>query len=85
MKKENIDMAVEELLRWAEKNSGIVHEFDRNVLASKREVTRALLIAWMKSPDQRLCQFISNLHGPGKQDIFHTTDEQLMNMCKDHE
>jgi len=30
--------------------------------------------AWMKSPDQRLGQFISNLLGPGVHDVFHPED-----------
>lgn len=32
---------------------------------------------WKKVPDWRLCQFISNLHGTGPQDIFHTEDDAL--------
>ena len=33
--------------------------------------------AWEKAPEWRLCQFISNLHGTGPQDIFHTGDDEL--------
>ena len=33
--------------------------------------------AWELYPDWRLCQLISNLHGTGPQDIFHTRDEEL--------
>jgi uncharacterized protein YihD (DUF1040 family) len=32
---------------------------------------------WKKNPDWRICQLISNLHGTGPQDIFHTEDEEL--------
>lgn len=32
---------------------------------------------WEQVPDQRLCQIISNLHGVGQQDIFHTEDDEL--------
>ena len=47
-------------------------ESDRVGLLSK------LLIAWNKHPEWRLCQLISNLHGAGRQDIFHTQDEELL-------
>lgn len=30
--------------------------------------------AWLKSPDQRLGQFISNLLGPGRHDVFFPED-----------
>jgi len=43
--------------------------------------------AWIKAPGWRLCQVISNLHGAGPQDIFHTYDdtleETLDNILKD--
>ena len=36
-----------------------------------------LLKLWNTVPDWRFCQLISNLHGLGPQDIFHTQDEDL--------
>jgi hypothetical protein len=38
-------------------------------------ICKKLEKVWKRSPDQRLCQLISNLHGPGPQDIFFTEDE----------
>jgi hypothetical protein len=38
-------------------------------------ITEKLLRAWELVPDWRLCQLVSNLHGTGPQDIFHTSDE----------
>ena len=36
-----------------------------------------LQTAWALVPDWRLCQLISNLHGNGQQDIFHTEEDEL--------
>jgi hypothetical protein len=38
-------------------------------------IIRKLEKAWMKSPDQRLGQFISNLIGPGPHDVFFIEDD----------
>ena len=35
---------------------------------------------WKTVPDWRFCQIISNLHGLGPQDIFHTQDEDFEKM-----
>lgn len=32
---------------------------------------------WSQNPDWRLGQLISNLHGPGPQDVFHYEDSGL--------
>ena len=32
---------------------------------------------WATQPGWRLCQVLSNLHGLGPQDIFHTYDDKL--------
>ena len=32
---------------------------------------------WLKLGTWRFCQLISNLHGSGPQDIFHTSDDEL--------
>lgn len=37
-----------------------------------------LLKLWGRYPDWRFCQLISNLHGLGPQDIFHTEDDDLL-------
>jgi hypothetical protein len=38
-------------------------------------ICRKLKEAWMKHPDQRLGQFISNLLGPGPHDVFFLEDD----------
>ena len=40
-------------------------------------IIKLLEEAWKLEPDWRFCQFISNLHGVGPQDIFHTEDDLL--------
>ncbi len=40
-------------------------------------VIKKLQTAWALVPDWRLCQLISNLHGNGQQDIFHTEEDEL--------
>jgi hypothetical protein len=37
-------------------------------------IIKKLEKAWKRSPDQRLGQFISNLIGPGPQDVFWLED-----------
>jgi hypothetical protein len=39
-------------------------------------ICKKLEKAWMKSPDQRLGQFISNLQGPGVHDVFYMEDDE---------
>jgi uncharacterized protein YihD (DUF1040 family) len=39
--------------------------------------------AWLKVPDWRLCQLISNLHGPGPHDVFFTEDDVLEEALKE--
>lgn len=44
-----------------------------------RRINRVLLkleSAWNLEPDWRLGQLISNLQGPGPQDVFYPEDEQ---------
>lgn len=45
--------------------------------------------AWLEVPDWRLGQLISNIQGIGRQDVFHTEDEDwetfLNNFLKDIE
>lgn len=48
----------------------------RNPQRIKR-ISKLLEECWELEPDWRLCQFISNLHGVGRQDIFHTEDDEL--------
>lgn len=38
---------------------------------------KKLETAWLLMPHWRFCQFVSNLHGNGCQDIFHTEDDAL--------
>ena len=45
--------------------------------------------AWELNPDWRLGQLVSNLQGPGRQDVFHTEDDQwekkLQGFIREHE
>ena len=43
----------------------------------QRRLIEKLLKLWDHVPGWRLCQVVSNLHGNGPQDIFHTYDDQL--------
>ena len=44
----------------------------------QRRLVEKLLQVWTgKAYDWRFCQLISNLHGAGSQDIFHTSDNKL--------
>ena len=38
-------------------------------------IIKKLKKAWLSVPDWRLGQLISNLQGPGPQDVFHLSDE----------
>ena len=42
-----------------------------------KRITDKLEKLWITVPDWRFCQLISNLHGLGPQDIFHTEDDDL--------
>ena len=46
----------------------------------KKRLIEKLAKVYDKQYDIRLCQFISNLHGCGQQDIFFTYDDQLEEM-----
>ena len=49
-------------------------------MRDKKRIARIiakLLKLWNTVPDWRFCQIISNLHGLGPQDIFHTEDDDL--------
>ena len=52
-------------------------------------ILEKLLKAWLLEPDWRLGQFISNLMGTGRQDVFFTDDvewESLLDkFIKEHE
>ena len=58
---------------------------DRNRIP---KIAKLLEEAWKLVPDWRLGQFISNLQGPGPQDVFHPSDTQwknwLINFIKEH-
>ena len=47
-----------------------------------KTITKLLEEYWTKNPDLRLCQLISNLHGNGRQDIFHTQDEEVQEVLE---
>ena len=53
----------------------------------QKRLLEKLAKVWAGVPGWRLCQVISNLHGGGPQDIFHTYDdtleETLDNILKD--
>lgn len=46
----------------------------------KKRLIEKLLKLYEYQYDIRLCQLISNIHGLGPQDIFHTYDDQLEEM-----
>jgi len=39
--------------------------------------------AWTLVPDWRLGQLVSNLQGPGRQDVFHLEDDEWEKLLKD--
>lgn len=43
-------------------------------------VIAKLLKLWARVPNWRFCQLVSNLHGLGPQDIFHTKDDDFEKM-----
>lgn len=41
------------------------------------EIIELLREWWKTNPDHRLCQLVSNLQGPGPQDVFYLEDTNL--------
>jgi hypothetical protein len=41
-----------------------------------RKISHLIRRVWLRHPDQRLGQLLSNLLGPGPQDLFHIEDDE---------
>lgn len=48
----------------------------------QQDLMRELESAWKKNPDQRLCQFLSNMFGPDPHDLFGIPDDMLREKLK---
>lgn len=47
------------------------------------KILKKLQQAWLKVPDWRLGQLISNLRGTGPQDVFYVEDDEWQRLIKE--